>query len=205
MQDFVASDTGEAVTGYGDTDPHAWDGVDLPKPTTDIDRMRADMADWGVRSARLLPLCAALPFADSGAPSQFCLVEEAVSAEQLAALRKRFDDQIAGEFAAGIGKAQFPQQTGFNCAVNKGELFRQCVTLDEAAIQKGGIIEQLMTEILGPGWILNNLVGNACGKDLQPQALHCGQSMVPKPWPDWPFECFFGFLLDDFSKETGGT
>ena len=112
--DFVASDTGEAVTGYGDTDPHAWDGVDLPKPTTDIDRMRADMADWG-----------------------FCLVEEAVSAEQLAALRKRFDDQIAGEFAAGIGKAQFPQQTGFNCAVNKGELFRQCVTLDEAAIQKG--------------------------------------------------------------------
>eukprot|EP01045_Picozoa_sp_COSAG04_P036189 COSAG04_NODE_8703_length_941_cov_1.161520_2_plen_198_part_00 len=180
--DFVASDTGEAVTGYGDTDPHTWDGVDLPKPTTDIDRMRADMADWG-----------------------FCLVEEAVSAEQLAALRKRFDDQIAGEFAAGIGKAQFPQQTGFNCAVNKGELFRQCVTLDEAAIQKGGIIEQLMTEILGPGWILNNLVGNACGKDLQPQALHCGQSMVPKPWPDWPFECFFGFLLDDFSKETGGT
>ena len=180
--DFVASDTGEAVTGYGDTDPHAWDGVDLPKPTTDIDRMREDMADWG-----------------------FCLVEEAVSAEQLAALRKRFDDQIAGEFAAGIGKAQFPQQTGFNCAVNKGELFRQCVTLDEAAIQKGGIIEQLMTEILGPGWILNNLVGNACGKDLQPQALHCGQSMVPKPWPDWPFECFFGFLLDDFSKETGGT
>ena len=54
----------------------------------------------------------------------------------------------------------------------------------EAAIQKGGIIEQLMTEILGPGWILNNLVGNACGKDLQPQALHCGQSMVPKPWPE---------------------
>ena len=61
--DFVASDTGEAVTGYGDTDPHAWDGVDLPKPTTDIDQMRADMADWGVRSARLLPAASLRRFA----------------------------------------------------------------------------------------------------------------------------------------------
>ena len=31
------------------------------------------------------------------------------------------------------------------------------------------------------------------------------QSMVPKPWPPWPYECFVGFLLDDFGPDNGGT
>ena len=29
--------------------------------------------------------------------------------------------------------------------------------------------------------------------------------MVPKPWPPWPYECFVGFLLDDFGPDNGGT
>ena len=131
---FVASDTGRPATDYADTDGN-WDGVDLPEPTADVNQLRADMADWG-----------------------YCLVKEAVSPEQLEALRERFDAQIAGEQAAGLSTARFPQQTGFSCAVNKGEVFRGCVTLDERTVQKGGMIEQLLTEILGDGWIMNNLV-----------------------------------------------
>ena len=62
-----------------------------------------------------------------------------------------------------------------SCAVNKGVEFQHLVTLDEAGVQKGAVVEQLMNELLGPGWLMNNLVVNVCGKDLPPQALRGGR------------------------------
>ena len=179
---YVATDTGQPVADYGSPDPSAWAGVELPRPTDDATQLRADLAEWG-----------------------YCLVAEALSPVQLDALRTRSDQQLEGERAAGLTKARFPQQQGISCAVNKGEAFQHCITLDERGVQKGALIEQLLTELLGPGWLINNLVLNAAGKNLPPQALHCGQSFIPKPWPPWPFEMFYGFMLDDFNAETGGT
>ena len=52
-------------------------GVDLPRPTKDMARLRHDLLRWG-----------------------FCLVEHALSAAQLAVMRARVVEQAAGERTA---------------------------------------------------------------------------------------------------------
>lgn len=56
-----------------------WAGKDLPRPTKDIRRLRHDLKTWG-----------------------YCLIEEALSSEQLARVQKRVYDQAVGERRAGI-------------------------------------------------------------------------------------------------------
>ena len=56
-----------------------WAEYDLPKPTKDIHRLRADLADWG-----------------------YCLIEEGLSTEQLARMQKRTQEQLDGERLAGV-------------------------------------------------------------------------------------------------------
>ena len=56
-----------------------WAGHDLPAPTKDIYRLRADLAEWG-----------------------YCMIEEGLSAEQLAKMQARTQDQLDGERLAGV-------------------------------------------------------------------------------------------------------
>ena len=180
---YVASDTGKPVWPYHDTSSNRhWLDKDMPQPSADLHQLRADLVDHG-----------------------FCIVKDALSAEQLHVMRTRLDDQLHGEQAAGLIKAQFPETVFMSALCNKGQCFRDCVELNLRGVQRGPEVEQLVNEILGQGWLLNSLAAGIAGKDGIPQALHCGQSMVPKPWPPWPFECFVGFLLDDFSPANGGT
>ncbi len=160
----------------------------LPKPQADIEGLRADLLAFG-----------------------YCLVDQALSLQQLERFRDRLDTQAAGERAAGVGSYTSADADGVPtnqfvlALVNKGECFADAVELSERSVQRGALLEQLVTEMLGDGFICNSAAAALAGPGGTPQALHCGQSMIPKPWPPWPYECFVGFLLDDFSSVNGGT
>ena len=68
-----------------------WAGKGLPAPTKDIRAMRDDLRRWG-----------------------YCLIAEAQSAGQLAAMRARVVEQAAGERAAGVGLWLNASATGSN-------------------------------------------------------------------------------------------
>ena len=55
-----------------------WQYAALPEPSKDINQLRNDLAEWG-----------------------YCLIDEALSAEQLQRMRARVADQAAGERKAG--------------------------------------------------------------------------------------------------------
>ncbi|MEM7018151.1 MAG: phytanoyl-CoA dioxygenase family protein [Pseudomonadota bacterium] len=161
---------------------------ELPQPNTDPDQLRADLEAFG-----------------------FCLIADALSPEKLAEFRQRLDEQAAGERAAGIGSFSsvdpggIPTNQFVVALVNKGQCFADAVEMSERSIQQGPLLDQLMTEVLGQSFICNSAAAALAGPGGTPQALHCGQSMIPKPWPPWPYECFLGFLLDDFTENNGGT
>ena len=56
-----------------------WKHHELPMPTKDITKLRADLEKWG-----------------------YCIIEEALSKKQLACMQKRTEEQAAGERKAGI-------------------------------------------------------------------------------------------------------
>ena len=65
-------------TTIGSKHPY-WSNIDLPKPTKNIQKMRTDIKKWG-----------------------YCLVEDALSSQQLNSLKDRVYSQMDGEKLAGI-------------------------------------------------------------------------------------------------------
>ena len=113
-----------------------WTNIPLPQATKDIRRMRRDVREWG-----------------------YCLVEEGMSAAQYDRLRGRVLEQAAGERLAGIA-AQTPSGQYVHTLVNKGRCFAQCIEQDPEAVQAGPLIEQIMNETLGHGWICHSFLAN---------------------------------------------
>ena len=185
---YVDVDSRETVyEGYHVTKDNYPEG-ELPNPSGDLDQLRNDLMEFG-----------------------YCLVENALSYDQLSTLRTRLDDQSAGERAANVARYTAQDKYGVFSSqslltlINKGECFRELVELAERTVAKGPLLEQLIEEMLGREFLINSIAAAIAGPGGTPQMLHCGQSMIPKPWPPWPYECFAGFLLDDFSNENGGT
>ena len=182
-RDGVPKDQLATGRPYHETEGN-YDPAELPQPTADLDQLRHDMAEFG-----------------------YCLVKEALNPEQLRMFQKRLSDQAEGERRAnvvssvssnGVADGRVTNQLVYSL-VNKGQCFLDMVELKEEAVAGGPMIDQLCEEMLGPGYILNTLAAWIAGKGGNPQALHCGQGMVPKPWPPWPFEVNVAFPLDDFS------
>ncbi len=80
-------------TTTGSKHPY-WADVDLPQPTKDIARLRADILQWG-----------------------YGLVEDALSQEQVARVRDRVLEQAEGERLAGIAQ-KTPSGQNINCCVH---------------------------------------------------------------------------------------
>ena len=173
--------------GY-DTTEGNYNPSELPVPESDIDRARADLVTHG-----------------------YCLIAEALSDDQLAMYRARVDEQAAGERRAGIASFASADENGvatnqfLSALVNKGQCFADAVEMSSRSIQQAELLDQLIEEVLGRSFICNSASAALAGPGGTPQMLHCGQSMIPKPWPPWPYECFLGFMLDDFNAENGGT
>ena len=111
-----------------------WRDQDLPKPSKDIQRLRDDLMRWG-----------------------YCKVEDALSQDQVALVRQRVLEQAEGEKLAGIAQ-RTPSGQNINCCVNKGRCFELLIEQHPTIAQGGPMIEQLVTEALGPGWICTCLL-----------------------------------------------
>ena len=128
-----------------------WREYDLPKPSKDIQRLRQDMLRWG-----------------------YCMVEDGLSADQITTMRQRVLDQAEGEKLAGIAQ-RTPSGQNINCCVNKGRCFELFIEQHPSIAQGGPLVEQLVTEALGRGWVCTSLIAAISLQGGVPQALHQDQ------------------------------
>ena len=156
-----------------------WQDYDLPKPTKDIDRLRDDLVRWG-----------------------YCKVEGALSEEQVAAMRQRVLDQAEGESLAGIAQ-RTPSGQNINSCINKGRCFELFIEQHPDAAQGGPLVEQLVTEALGEGWICNSLIAAISLQGGVPQALHQDQGNALDSIS--PMMVNVLTAITDLDETTGGT
>jgi ectoine hydroxylase-related dioxygenase (phytanoyl-CoA dioxygenase family) len=156
-----------------------WKGVDLPVATRDIDRLRRDFVEWG-----------------------YCKVADAIAPDQVAILRDRVLDQAEGERLAGIAQKTQSGQN-INCCVNKGRCFESLIEQDPGVVQGGPLIEQLVDEALGQGWICTSLIAAIAVRGGVPQALHQDQGIVPES--RHPLTVNLLTPLTDVDEQNGGT
>jgi ectoine hydroxylase-related dioxygenase (phytanoyl-CoA dioxygenase family) len=138
-------------TTTGSKHPY-WKDKGLPSPTKDINQLRSDLVEWG-----------------------YCIVEDAIAPDQVEAIRTRVLEQAEGERRARIAQ-KTPSGQNINCCVNKGRCFEGLIEHDPSVVQAGPLIEQLMTEALGPGWICTSLIAAMSLEGGVPQALHQDQN-----------------------------
>jgi len=131
-----------------------WKNKDLPIATKDIDRLRSDMLSWG-----------------------YCKIEDALSVEQVAIIHKRVLEQAEGERLAGIAQ-KTPSGQNINCCINKGRCFEGLIEQHPSVVQGGPLVEQLVTEALGPNWICTSLIASMSLEGGVPQALHQDQDIA---------------------------
>jgi ectoine hydroxylase-related dioxygenase (phytanoyl-CoA dioxygenase family) len=161
---------------------------DLPQPTKQIETCRRDLSQWG-----------------------FCLVEEAMSEPQRAAMLERVQDQAAGEREAGVGLWLNASATGSNTQfvttlLNKGECFEGACEFDPAHVQAGPLLEQLLSEALGGDFLLNSFQAIIAHQDNYPQELHQDMNgSSPYKHPEAPLMVTAMYMLDDVGPENGGT
>ena len=129
-----------------------WRDKDLPRATKDIGQLRRDMLSWG-----------------------YCKIEDALSPEQVATVRQRVLEQAEGERLAGIAQ-KTPSGQNINCCVNKGRCFELLIEQNPECMQGGPLVEQIVTEAIGQGWICTSLIAAISLKGGVPQALHQDQS-----------------------------
>ena len=141
-------------TTVGSKHPY-WQDYDLPMPTKNIEQLRKDMLRWG-----------------------YCKIESALSVEQVKVVRQRVLDQAEGERLAGIAQ-KTPSGQNINCCVNKGRCFELLIEQHPDQVQGGPLVEQLVTEALGSGWICTSLIAAISLKGGVPQALHQDQGNDP--------------------------
>lgn len=129
-----------------------WKNQALPQPSKNIQQLRNDMLKWG-----------------------YCKIENALSQQQVEVIRNRVLEQAAGEKKAGIAQ-KTPSGQNINCCVNKGRCFELLIEQHPSVVQGGPLVEQLIDEALGDGWICTSLIASISLRGGVPQALHQDQS-----------------------------
>ena len=159
-----------------------WSKFELPQLTKDINQLRADLSEWG-----------------------FCLIEDGLSTEQCKRFLDRLVDQAEGERTAGIA---FDTPTGqiINALINKGSCFSACIEQDPEGVQAGPVIEQIMDETLGAGWISHSFLAIGADPGGYPQSLHIDQAPL-LPWMTSEAPALFNtmYIPQDVNEVNGGT
>lgn len=161
-----------------------WKDYDLPKATKDIRKIRRDLSEWG-----------------------YCLIEDGLSKEQYNHMKKRLLEQAEGELAAGI-PFRTPQGQYVHGLVNKGDCFVKCIEQNPEGVQAGPLIEQIVDETLGEGWICNSFVANGSDPGGHPQILHQDTNGDFGPFRghfEAPTLFNTAYILEDTNEENGGT
>ena len=159
-----------------------WKNFDLPKPTKDISQIREDFLEWG-----------------------FALIEDAMSEEQTNRFLKRLLEQAEGEKLAKVDNIT-PSGQYVNTLINKGKVFAMCIEQNPEAVQAGPLIEQLLNESLGKGWICHSFLANGSDPGGYPQGLHMDQGPL-SPWitKEAPALVNTMYIPQDVNEENGGT
>ena len=165
-------------TTTGDKHP-AWRDKPLPRATRDIAQLRQDMLRWG-----------------------YCKIEDALSADQVATIRQRVMEQAEGERLAGIAQ-KTPSGQNINCCVNKGRCFELLIEQHPSMVQGGPLVEQLVSEALGQGWICTSLIAAISLQGGVPQALHQDQGNAPDSRS--PMSVNVLTAISDVDEANGGT
>ncbi len=131
-----------------------WDPARLPKPTRDAARLRADMDDFG-----------------------YCLIAEALTADQIARASDRLLEQAEAERARGIRAENAPHIDLVNqwvpMLINKGAVF--------AEIAENPRTLPLVEHMLGREFLLSVLEAHIVRRGGSAMALHVDQWWMPHP------------------------
>lgn len=173
-------------TRYWDTttaDQHPyWREHVLPVPNKDIRQLRQDLHEWG-----------------------YCLIEDGLSAAQCEQFVHRLRNQAEGERAAGVDQYT-PSGQQINTLVNKGRCFAGCIEQHPDHVQAGPVIEQLMNETLGDGWICHSFLAICADPGGHPQGLHIDQGPL-LPWMTEQAPALMNtmYIPQDVDEVNGGT
>ena len=155
----------------------------LPKCTSDKAQLEADFVRWG-----------------------YCLVEDAMSPEQVGAQVDRLVDQAEAERRLNVAlMSHHDQGQHVNNLVLKGEVFREAVEFKESAAQKGPLVDSLLTKIMGEDFGLGCAHGSIVHQGGGLQELHIDQGLMPLPYPPYPLGSLIIWCYSDFSLADGGT
>jgi ectoine hydroxylase-related dioxygenase (phytanoyl-CoA dioxygenase family) len=159
-----------------------WKNIELPAPRYEIAQLRQDLREWG-----------------------YCLIKDAMSPEQCERFRSRLMDQAEGERLAGIAQPT-PSGQYVNTLINKGAVFAACIEQNPQAVQGGRVIEQLLDETLGKGWICHSFLANGADPGGYPQGMHIDQGPL-LPWltEQAPALVNSMYIPEDVNEVNGGT
>jgi ectoine hydroxylase-related dioxygenase (phytanoyl-CoA dioxygenase family) len=132
----------------------------------------------------------------------YCKVVDALSAEQVTTMCQRVLEQAQGEKLAGIAQ-RTPSGQNINCCVNKGRCFELFIEQHPSIAQGGPLVEQLVTEALGPGWVCTSLIAALSLRGGVPQALHQDQGNALDSRS--PMTVNILTPITDVDETTGGT
>ena len=126
----------------------------------------------------------------------YCLIKDALSPEEVSAVRKRLEDQWAAE--AEIGKAMTnPTGVHNTCnLLNKGDIFQKVVLHPVADL--------LLEHVLGDGFLISAICGPQTVPGSKAQGLHIDQFLFGVQ-TDFSLVANAFFMLDDFTEENGAT
>lgn len=184
----------------------SWDRANLPRATRDAERLKADIDSFG-----------------------YCILAEALTAAQLAAVRARVEEQIEAERARGIERRAVQHYDQVNqwvtMLINKGAVFAELAENPKALA--------LVGHVLGKEFLLSVLEAHFVRKGGSLMSLHCDQWWLPFPakpdarysrvgditratvpmgpetrapgsvWP--PAVVNAMYMVTDFTAENGGT
>lgn len=161
-----------------------WATEELPAPTTELGPAMRDLDEWG-----------------------YCLLAEALTTEQVGAVRNRVVEQAAAEAASGVAKfdtGRHPSKHeghGVNqriaSLVNKGTIFHELALHPQVAL--------LLEHVLGPRFLLTSFTANITAPGCELQDLHTDQGYVTRPFPAYPIVTNVVWMLDDVDDVNGGT
>ncbi len=156
----------------------------LPKPSLDQTQLEADYVRWG-----------------------YCLVQDAMSGEQVQAQVDRLTEQAAAEREQNVAIVSGHNDSAqlVNNLVLKGEVFRAAVEFNESAAQNGPLVDRLLTRIMGENFGLGCAHGSIVHTGGGLQELHIDQGGIPMPYPPYPFGSLIIWCYTDFNLDNGGT
>lgn len=129
----------------------------------------------------------------------YCVVEDVLSPDEVAAVRSRLVAVAAAEAAASVNPARHegPRNQRVYALTHNGNEF--------IFLLEHPVLWILMTHLLGPDFMLSSITANIAGPGGHAMVLHPDQGYIPPPWPPYPLVANVMWMLDDFTEANGAT